>query len=251
MENEKRRTDAAIRETALQREAIEKSLNAMERENKELYKNCAQLQKQIAQLEFENGNRIIEISSKQREEQDKQLQRMRNEKIQIERIIENRERTQQNRIKQLENQLSIMREQLDNERRRRRDYVDRSLAGDIGRLGGGYLGLRSTGIHSAGVLPHLADDYLSGTTRYVRSTFASNPLTPPLGTSTPTHYQDMQRESYVSTSAYHPSMVGSTTSDKIKLETLEPSKEIEERRTKTVIVMKSTRLEDDVATKAD
>nr|CRZ21996.1 Bm1096 [Brugia malayi] len=39
-------------------------------------------------------------------------------------------------------------------------------------------------------------------------------------------------------------MVGSTTSDKIKIETLEPSKEIEERRTKTVIVMKTSKLED-------
>uniref|UniRef100_A0A1I8ENS5 Uncharacterized protein n=1 Tax=Wuchereria bancrofti TaxID=6293 RepID=A0A1I8ENS5_WUCBA len=128
-----------------------------------------------------------------------------------------------------------MREQLDNERRRRRDYVDRSLAGDIGRLGGGYLGLRSTGgIHSAGILPHLGEDYMTaGTTRQIRPTFASNPLTPPLGTSTPTQYHDTQRESHISTSSYHPSMVGSTTSDKIKIETLAPSKEIEERRTKT------------------
>lgn len=83
MEGEKRRTDAAIRETALQREAIEKSLNAMERENRELYKNCAQLQQQISQLEMENGNRIIELTKKQREEQDRQTQKIKAEKIQV------------------------------------------------------------------------------------------------------------------------------------------------------------------------
>jgi hypothetical protein len=82
-EIDKRRTDEAIRETALQREAIEKSLNAMEKENRELYKNCAQLQQQVAQLEMENGNRLMEISKIQKEEQEKQMQRMKNEKAQV------------------------------------------------------------------------------------------------------------------------------------------------------------------------
>lgn len=152
MEAEKRRTDAAVRETALQREAIEKSLNAMERENRELYKNCAQLQQQIAQLEMENGNRIMELTNKQREEQERQLQRMKAEKVhvrsllhgavfhianvQIERMIENRERVCKQRLKQLEEQLAIAKEQLEAERRRRREVSDRQLAGDIGRLSG-------------------------------------------------------------------------------------------------------------------
>lgn len=67
----------------MQREAIEKSLNAMERENRELYKNCAQLQQQINQLEVENGSRLMEITKRQREDHEKQLLRIRNEKAQV------------------------------------------------------------------------------------------------------------------------------------------------------------------------
>ncbi|CAJ0954033.1 unnamed protein product, partial [Mesorhabditis belari] len=206
LETDKRRTDTAIRETALQREAIEKSLNAMERENKELYKNCAQLQQQIAQLEMENGNRILELTNKQREEQERQLLRMRQEKGQIEKVIENRERTHRNRIQQLEDQLRILREQLDQERRRRRDFAERGLVNDIGRLGGNTLGIRGFGgnddttinvnlgrggIHSAGGGLGGLHPRIGGFGNYsgVRSTFASNPLTPPLGASTPTHRQ--------------------------------------------------------------
>ncbi|KAK6009063.1 M protein repeat protein [Ostertagia ostertagi] len=164
LETEKRRTEAAIRETALQREAIEKSLNAMERENKELYKNCAQLQQQIAQLEMENGNRILELTNKQRRR--------------------TRKTAAKNAPGERPDQIAILRDQLDGERRRRRDFVDRSLVNDIGRLGGHVLGIRSYG--DSGL-----DNILHGGSRSVgfipRSTFVSNPLTPPLGTSTPTH----------------------------------------------------------------
>jgi hypothetical protein len=83
LEEEKRRTNAAIQETALQREAIEKSLNAMERENRELYKNCAQLQQQINQLELENGHRLVEITKRQKDDHERQLLRIRGEKAQV------------------------------------------------------------------------------------------------------------------------------------------------------------------------
>ncbi|CAD5215840.1 unnamed protein product [Bursaphelenchus okinawaensis] len=194
LEGEKRRTDAAIRETALQREAIEKSLNAMERENRELYKNCAQLQQQIAQLEMDNGARIIELTKKSREEQERQAIKIKTEKQQIERLIESRDRTARQRIQQLEAQIQSLRDQLENERRRRRDLTDRQMVGDMGRFGGNYFGLPTVhtrvgvnGFSSVGPTYPPVENIDS--TRYIRSTFASNPLTPPRGASTPTRSQ--------------------------------------------------------------
>ncbi|CAJ0605552.1 unnamed protein product, partial [Cylicocyclus nassatus] len=48
LEEEKTRTEIAVRNTLSERKAIDKSLAAMEKENTELYRNCAQLQSQIA-----------------------------------------------------------------------------------------------------------------------------------------------------------------------------------------------------------
>uniref|UniRef100_A0A0M3HIR5 Golgin subfamily A conserved domain-containing protein n=1 Tax=Ascaris lumbricoides TaxID=6252 RepID=A0A0M3HIR5_ASCLU len=83
LEKEKRSAESVISETALQREAIERSLSALERENKELYRNCAQLQQQIAQLEMDNGNRLIALTNKQKEEHERFVQSVRAEKAQV------------------------------------------------------------------------------------------------------------------------------------------------------------------------
>ena len=47
LEEEKQRTEIAVRNTLSERKAIDKSLAAMEKENTELYRNCAQLQSQV------------------------------------------------------------------------------------------------------------------------------------------------------------------------------------------------------------
>lgn len=50
-------------------------------------------------------------------------------------MIENRERAFKQKIKQLEAQIQLLREQLDSERRKGKDFRDRQLTGDILRGG--------------------------------------------------------------------------------------------------------------------
>lgn len=54
---------------------------------------------------------------------------------QIEKIIENREQMYKQKIKQLELQLIALKEQIDNERKRSREFRDRQFAGDVVRIG--------------------------------------------------------------------------------------------------------------------
>uniref|UniRef100_A0A914S5A4 Uncharacterized protein n=1 Tax=Parascaris equorum TaxID=6256 RepID=A0A914S5A4_PAREQ len=124
LETEKRSAEAIISETASQREEIERSLNALERENKvifevtELARNCTQLQQQIAQLEFDNGNRLIQLANKQKEDHERFVQSVKAEKTQ----------------------------QLTNERLRRRDLSDKVYLGDVAKIGGSLYGINSVGV---------------------------------------------------------------------------------------------------------
>uniref|UniRef100_A0A915BWD1 Spindle-and centromere-associated protein n=4 Tax=Parascaris univalens TaxID=6257 RepID=A0A915BWD1_PARUN len=188
LENEKRNAQAVINETASQREAIENSLNALERENKELYRNCTQLQQQIAQLELDNGNRLMALTNKQKEEHERFVQSVKLEKAQVEKIIENRDRTQKNRIKQLENQVNIMREQLNHERRRYRDAADRMLISDMSKLSAATFGAGNSGVSSAGGVYPQTDsfDYVIGNHSGYMAQFLSTAFMP---TGTSDHYR--------------------------------------------------------------
>uniref|UniRef100_A0A183V748 Na_H_Exchanger domain-containing protein n=1 Tax=Toxocara canis TaxID=6265 RepID=A0A183V748_TOXCA len=150
-------------------------LNALERENKELCRNCAQLQQQIAQLEMDNGNRLVMLTNKQREEHDRFVQSIKAEKAQVERIVENRDRAQKNRIRQLEVQLNQLREQLNSERLRRRDVA----ISDVSRIGVSTLGL--TGSLDA-IFPQSSSlDYIIGNRNASSSYHIISPSYSPAG----------------------------------------------------------------------
>ncbi|KHN85022.1 Major antigen [Toxocara canis] len=175
LEEDKQRTDSAVRQTAAERQALDKSLSAMEKENMELYRNCSQLQNQVAQLEKDNDGRALAESAAQRRvleghlqrlthekrevaqlEKDNDgralaesaaqrrvleghLQRLTHEKRELERVLEQREQAHMQKMKLLESKIAVLREQLETERKRRRDFVERATANerDIGELRSG------------------------------------------------------------------------------------------------------------------
>lgn len=69
--------------------------------------------------------------------------------------MENRERLCRQKIRQLESQIQLLRDQLEAERRRSREFRERQMAGDAGRVFG--LG-RGSGYNSVGTYWPIRND---------------------------------------------------------------------------------------------
>uniref|UniRef100_A0A0N4WF89 Ankyrin repeat domain-containing protein 26 n=1 Tax=Haemonchus placei TaxID=6290 RepID=A0A0N4WF89_HAEPC len=119
LEEEKTRTDAAVRNTLSERKAIDKSLAAMEKENSELYRNCAQLQSQIAQLERDAGSKNVAKLLKDHSEMETRISKLTVEKRQVSVARLGVKMNFTHKRKLLESQLSLLRDQLEAERKRR------------------------------------------------------------------------------------------------------------------------------------
>lgn len=125
LELEKQKTDAATKQTNIERLALDKSLSAMEKENRELYKNCAQLQKQVAQLESENGSQLLNENVAQRRVSEAQLQRVKVEKQELEQKLAQFEQMHAQSMKFLESKINVLTKQLEVERKRRHNCTNR------------------------------------------------------------------------------------------------------------------------------
>ncbi|KHN85029.1 hypothetical protein Tcan_17888 [Toxocara canis] len=94
---------------------------------------------QVAQLEKDNDGRALAESAAQRRVLEGHLQRLTHEKRELERVLEQREQAHMQKMKLLESKIAVLREQLETERKRRRDFVERATANerDIGELRSG------------------------------------------------------------------------------------------------------------------
>ncbi|KAJ1347380.1 hypothetical protein KIN20_002418 [Parelaphostrongylus tenuis] len=119
LEEDKSRTEAAIRNTMSERRAIDKSLAAMEKENTELYRNCAQLQSQIAQLERDSDPNAMTKVLKDQRELEGRMAKLMMEKQQLEAIVDQKEANFSQERRTMTSQMETLRDQLEMEKKRR------------------------------------------------------------------------------------------------------------------------------------
>ncbi|KAI1718488.1 rootletin [Ditylenchus destructor] len=120
LEMDKRRIEAIIRQTTLERHALDKSLITMEKENAELYKNCQNLQNQLIQLEHEHNNRATDRNGRKILHLESEVHKLNQDKRQLEKLLNQREQNYEQKQKMLDGQLVEMRTNLEQERKRRR-----------------------------------------------------------------------------------------------------------------------------------
>ncbi|CAD6194042.1 unnamed protein product [Caenorhabditis auriculariae] len=125
LEEEKNRTEIAVKETMNERRAIDKSLAAMERENTQLYRNCSQLQTQISQLEKDAGSRSVAKLAKEHSALETRIAMLIEEKRQLQALLDQSHANFSHKRKLMESQMSLLREQLDVERKRRLQVAQR------------------------------------------------------------------------------------------------------------------------------
>ncbi|KJH51222.1 hypothetical protein DICVIV_02587 [Dictyocaulus viviparus] len=121
LEEDKSRTEAAIRNSINERRAIDKSLAAMEKENAELYRNCAQLQSQIAHLERDSDPNSIAKVLKDQGQLEARIAKLVIEKEQLELVIERKDMKYTQKLRVMESQLAMLRNQLELEKKRKID----------------------------------------------------------------------------------------------------------------------------------
>nr|XP_046197724.1 ciliary rootlet coiled-coil protein 2-like [Oncorhynchus gorbuscha] len=81
----------------------------------------------MTQLERSHAQHLLEVTSHHRREMDSETERLRATQLQAERALETRERAHRQRVTVLEEQVLTLKEQLDQEMRRRQAYVNQIL----------------------------------------------------------------------------------------------------------------------------
>ncbi|XP_049578492.1 rootletin isoform X2 [Syngnathus scovelli] len=120
-ETNRRRTEEEIaRET-------QEALICLERQLVERQDQVTALKSQIGQLEQAQAQRLLEVTARHHQEMETATERLRQAQLQAQQALESREKAHRQRVRCLEDQVSTLKEQLDEETRRRQACVHKML----------------------------------------------------------------------------------------------------------------------------
>jgi rootletin len=105
VEREKLKSDEFLSKTAVERTGLDRSLSRLEEENIELQRAVQALQGQLASAEQEHSGRLIDLTTRHRQETELETERLRSAQLQAEKMLEARERAHRQRVKGLEEQV--------------------------------------------------------------------------------------------------------------------------------------------------
>ncbi|XP_034736357.1 rootletin [Etheostoma cragini] len=126
MERLRREEEEAVL-AAREKEQLEQTVCSLQQELAKKQDEEQAVQAQISQLEHSHAQRLLEVTARHHQELDMETERLRDSQLQAERALETREKAHRQRVKCLEEQVLTLKEQLDQETRRRQAYFNQML----------------------------------------------------------------------------------------------------------------------------
>ncbi|KAL1023371.1 hypothetical protein UPYG_G00039950 [Umbra pygmaea] len=125
LERIRREEEAVISER--EKEQLGHTVHTLQQDINQQQLQMQTLQTQMSQLERAHAQRFLEVSSHHRQEMELVTERLRATQLEAERALEVREKAHRQRVLVLEEQVLTLKEQLDQEMRRRQAYVSQIL----------------------------------------------------------------------------------------------------------------------------
>ncbi|XP_068447240.1 rootletin isoform X3 [Clinocottus analis] len=122
-----RREEGEAAAAARDREQLGRTVCCLKQELAEKQSELQAVQARASQLEHAHTQRLLEVTARHHQELDLETDRLRDSQFQAEQALETREKAHRHRVKCLEEQVLTLKEQLDQETRRRQTYFNQML----------------------------------------------------------------------------------------------------------------------------
>uniref|UniRef100_A0A0N5A3E6 RING-type domain-containing protein n=1 Tax=Parastrongyloides trichosuri TaxID=131310 RepID=A0A0N5A3E6_PARTI len=123
LEADKNKLDGLLKKCSSEKVTLDKTLTTIEKENSELYKNVSMLRSQIGQMEKERLTKQSENAQKRKTQAEMEINRLTDEKRQLEKLYNQRDHNYSKKITALEQEISSLKITLEVERKRRLEQL--------------------------------------------------------------------------------------------------------------------------------